>query len=113
MFPRATRRWRPTTAWTQQRWMASQTVPPTGTGRTSDYSKVDTNQTTFAIKNKDRVFREPEFRYGWPVDKDNIQMRFQNLRKAEAARLYEKLKLGMLQVKDDMFASWIVSQRAK
>lgn len=67
------------------------------TGSTpTDYSTVDTNQTTFAIKNKGRVFRELEMRYGWPIDKDNIHMRFQNLRKNEVEMLYRKLKNGII-----------------
>ena len=68
----------------------------TGGSTPTDYSTVDTNKTTFAIKNKGRVFRELEMRYGWPIDKDNIHMRYQNLRKNEVQRLYDKLKMGIL-----------------
>lgn len=61
--------------------------------RIGKFSTIDTNETTFAIKDNNRVFREREFRYSWPMDKENIHMRYQNLHREEVNRLYEKLKL--------------------
>ena len=56
-------------------------VPPSPWVRTSDFSTVDTNQTTFAIKNPTyRVFRGRENEYGWsPEGNEGLHMRFQNL----------------------------------
>lgn len=61
--------------------------------RTSDFSQVDTNETTFAIKSpEDRVVKDKGRHYGWPVHENNIYMRFQNLKKVELEKLWEKLK---------------------
>ncbi|KAI3650587.1 hypothetical protein MP228_004068 [Amoeboaphelidium protococcarum] len=60
----------------------------------SDFSKVDTNKTTFAIKSpEDRVVppESKERKYVWNVDKDNIHFRFQNLKRAELTRLFDLL----------------------
>jgi hypothetical protein len=64
--------------------------------RSSDFSSIDTNVTTFAIKSPEyRVFRDRGFKYGWGVNENNIHFRFQNLRRVEVERLYNKLLQGM------------------
>lgn len=63
--------------------------------KSSDFSSIDTNQTTFAIKSPlDRVITDKENQYGWPVNEENIQFRFQQLKKIELEKLYSKLKNG-------------------
>lgn len=63
------------------------------TEKSSDFSTIDTNVTTFAIKSPlDRVIKDKESRYGWPVNEDNIAFRFQQLKKTELDLLYKKLE---------------------
>jgi hypothetical protein len=64
-----------------------------GTNRSSDISTIDVNQTTFAIKSPlTRVFKEPNYQFGWEPDMSDIHMRFQCLRPVELDLLYKKLE---------------------
>jgi hypothetical protein len=66
-----------------------------GQPRTTTFSTIDTNVTTFSIKSPlDRVITNKKLEYGVPVDTKNIRIRFQELRESEVERLYELLKHG-------------------
>ena len=82
------------------RWLR---VPPQDRAKTStkalgfqpEFSTIDTNETTFAIKSPaGRIVDNRSKTYSWPVHPSNIYVRYQNLTRLELDLLYKKLQSG-------------------